>query len=194
MVQTQCAGYVINSRKPLIILWQGALSWPKLNTYTDMTKPPHTYTGTCKELNINVEEKWYEHEPQTVTERDNITILWDMPIQTDREIKANRPDIVIKDKQGKSCLLIDMSIPTEKNTSVKVTEKLSKYKDLEIEIERMWGMKATTIPVVIGALGLIKKGLEKYTKKIPGNIKISELQKIALLGTSRILRKTLFIK
>jgi len=51
----------------------------------------------------------------------------------------------------------------------------------------IWGMKATTIPVVIGALGLIKKGLEKYTKQIPGNIKISELQKIALLGTSRIL-------
>ena len=89
-----------------------------------------------------------------------------MRIQTDREIKANRPDIVIKNKQEKSCLIIDMSIPTEKNTSVKVTEKLSKYKDLEIEIERMWGMKATTIPVVIGALGLIKKGLEKYTKQM----------------------------
>ena len=62
----------------------------------------------------------------------------------------------------------------------------------------MWGMKATMIPVVIGALGLIKKGLEKYTKQIRGNIKISELhvhvQKIALLGTSRILRKTLSIK
>ena len=98
-----------------------------------------------------------------------------MPIQTDLEIKANRPDIVVKDKQEKSCLLIDMSIPTEKNTSVKVTEKLSKYKDLEIEIERMWEMKATTIPVVIGALGLIKGGLEKYTEQIPGNIKISEL-------------------
>ena len=87
-----------------------------------------------------------------------------------------------------------MSIPTEKNTSVKVTEKLSKYKHLEIEIERMWGMKATTIPVVVGVLGLIKMGLEKYTKEIPGNIKISELQKIALLGTSCILRKTLSIK
>ena len=136
----------------------------------------YLHWNICKELNINVEEKWYEHEPQTVTERDNITILWDMPIQTDREIKANRPDIVIKDQQEKSCLLIDMSIPTETNTSVKVTEKLSKYKDLEIEIER------------------IKKGLEKYTKQIPGNIKISELQKIALLGTSRILRKTLSIK
>ena len=36
----------VNTRKPLIISRQGALSWPKLNTYTDMTKPPHTYTGT----------------------------------------------------------------------------------------------------------------------------------------------------
>ena len=55
-------------------------------------------------------------------------------------------------------------------------------------------MKATTIPVVIGALGLIKKYMEKYTKQILGNIKISELQKTALLGTSRILQKTLSIK
>ena len=117
-----------------------------------------------------------------------------MSIQTDREIKANRPDIVMKDKQEKSCLLIDMSIPCEKNTSVKVTEKLPKYKDLDIEIERMWRMKASTMPVVIGAVGLIKKGLDKYTKQIPGNIKIREPQKIALLETSRILRKTLFIK
>ena len=58
----------------------------------------------------------------------------------------------------------------------------------------MWGMKATTIPVVIGALGVIKNSLEKCTKQIPGNIKISELQKIGLLGTSRILRETLSIK
>ena len=58
----------------------------------------------------------------------------------------------------------------------------------------MWGMNATTIPVVIGALRLIKKELEKYTQQIPGNIKIHELQKITLLGTPRILRKALFIK
>ena len=80
-----------------------------------------------------------------------------------------------------------MAIPTDKNISVKVTEKLSKCKDLEIEIEQMWGMKATTIPMVIGALGRIKKGIYKYIQKIPGEIQ--ELQKIALLRTSHILRK-----
>ena len=56
------------------------------------------------------------------------------------------------------------------NNNNNVTEKLSKYKDLELEIERMWGV-TTTIPVVIGALGLIKKGLEKYIQQITGNIK-----------------------
>ena len=58
----------------------------------------------------------------------------------------------------------------------------------------MWGMKAKTIPAVIGALELIKKGLEEYIQQIPGNIKMHELQRITLLGTSHILRKALSIK
>ena len=43
-------------------------------------------------------------------------------------------------------------------------------------------MKTTTIPVVpvTGALGLVKKGMEKYISKIPGNLKIQEAQKCVL--------------
>lgn len=41
----------------------------------------------------------------------------------------------------------------------------------------MWGIKAEITPVVIGALGFIKKGMEKYTEKIPGAININEPQK-----------------
>ena len=58
------------------------------------------------------------------------TILWDMPIHTDKTIAANRPDIVLTNKKDKTCLLIDMTIPLDTNTSVKTTEKLTKYKDL----------------------------------------------------------------
>ena len=41
-----------------------------------------------------------------------------MAIQTDRKIKRNRPDLVVKDYKRKTCLLIDMSVPTD-NLSVK---------------------------------------------------------------------------
>jgi hypothetical protein len=82
-----------------------------------------------------------------------------------------------------------MAISSELNTSVKVTEKLSKYKGLEIEINRMWGTKTTTILVIIGGQGLVKKGMEKYTDEILGNINIHhKVQKIALFGTAHILR------
>ena len=46
-----------------------------------------------------------------------------------------------------------LAVPSDRNTSVKVDEKLSKYKDLEIEIGRMWKMETETISVVISALG-----------------------------------------
>ena len=70
-------------------------------------------------------------------------------------------------------------------------EKLSKYKDLGIEISTIWGLKTETVSVVIGALGQVKKDLGKYVEKLPGNINIEELQKISLLDTAHILRKVL---
>ena len=54
-------------------------------------------------------------------------------------------------------------------------------------------MKTQIVPVIIGALGVIKKGIDKQICKIPGNINVTE-QKIALLGSAHILRKVLSIK
>ena len=66
--------------------------------------------------------------------------------------------MTVKNKREKTCKLIDVKIPADKNVSIAEFEKLSKYKDLEIEVEKLWHMKTVTIPVVIGALGMIKKG------------------------------------
>ena len=117
-----------------------------------------------------------------------------MPIHTDREISANCPDIVIKNNRDKKCILIDVAIPSDKNTSIKVCGKISKYKDLETEITRMWQMKTEIIPVVIDAVGVIKKGSDKFISEIPGNINLQDIQKTTLLGTAYILRKVLSIK
>ena len=145
----------------------------------------------CQHYDMEVNNKWYEHQTEPVMENSKATILWDFAIQTDRTIKANRPDLVIRDKKTRTCLLLDVSIPTDKNTSLKTFEKLSKYKDLDIELSKSWKVKTKTIPIIIGALGVINRSTPKYVKEVPGKISISELQKITLLGTSRILRKAL---
>ena len=103
-----------------------------------------------------MKERWYEHEHKTVLENDSATILWDMPIHTDRTIAVNRPDIVLKNKKDKTCLLIDMTVP------------------LDTKIGNWWGLKTTTVAVVMGALGTIKKDMENSSDKIPGNINIYE--------------------
>lgn len=58
----------------------------------------------------------------------------------------------------------------------------------------MWGFKTETVPVVIGAVVLVIKGLEKYEEGIPGNINIQDFQKVSLLETANILRKVLSMK
>ena len=45
---------------------------------------------------------------------------------------------------------------------------LSKCKDLQTGEERMRQLKTSIIAIVVGALGLMKKGTSKYFEKIPG--------------------------
>ena len=88
-------------------------------------------------------------------------------------------------------MLIDVAISGDRNMIKKEAEKILKYKDLTIEIERMWNIKTKVIPVRIGATGTISKTFRKYVRNIPGNHEVKELQKTAILGTAHILRKVL---
>ena len=69
----------------------------------------------------------------------------------------------------------------------------NKYKDLKIEIEKMWHLKTTMVLVIVGALGMFKKGTDNitrylavltYIKKIKWNKKIN---KITLCTTAHLL-------
>jgi len=52
-------------------------------------------------------------------------------------------------------MLIDAAISGDRNVIKKVAEKILKYKDLTIEIQRMWNVETKVIPVIIGATGTI---------------------------------------
>jgi hypothetical protein len=41
----------------------------------------------------------------------------------------------------------------------------------------MWNMKCFVIPAIIGATGIVTKGLKKYLETIPGKLSIDSLQK-----------------
>ena len=151
--------------------------------------------ASVKIYDIEITDKWYQHAPETVMHNkdNNITIMWDIPVNTDRTITANRPDIIVKDSVNATYKLIDMTVPSDRNIALKEIEKKSKYKDLELEIQRMWHMKTIVIPVVVGALGTVKKGMVKNIKKVSERDTVTEIQKICMLGSTRILRKALSI-
>jgi hypothetical protein len=136
---------------------------------------------------------WYEHVPKSVatTQGGKVTILWNQQVQTDRTIPNNKPDIIIRDNEKETCMLIDVAISGDRNVIKKEAEKILKYKDLTIEIERKWNVKTGVIPVIIGATGTISKSFRKYVSNIAGNHEVRELQKTATLGTAHILRKVL---
>ena len=47
------------------------------------------------------------------------------------------------------------------------------------------------VPVIIGSLGVVSKNIEKHLLNIPGNPTVHMCQKIALLGSKRILKDVL---
>jgi len=73
----------------------------------------------------------------------------------------------------------------------KEAEKIEKYKDLTIEIQRIWNVKTKVIPVIRGATGTISKSFRKYVRNVTGNCEVKGLQKAAILGPAHILRKVL---
>ena len=71
------------------------------------------------------------------------------------------------------------------------SEKKDKYFDLARELKKLWNMKVTTVPIVIGAVGTITKGLLKGLEDLEVGGRVETIQTTALLRTARILRRVL---
>jgi hypothetical protein len=74
-------------------------------------------------------DKWYTHMPKPVYEERDVTVLWNQRLYTDREVRPNRSDIIIKNKKEKTCKLMDAAIPTDRNIVQKEEEKKLKIQE-----------------------------------------------------------------
>ena len=74
---------------------------------------------------------------------------------------------------------------------LKESEKKDKYLDLVRELKKLWNMKVTIVPIVIGALGTITKELLKGLEDLEVGGRVETIQTTALLRMARILRRVL---
>jgi hypothetical protein len=62
-------------------------------------------------------------KPVETSQVGKVTILWNQQVQTDRTIPNNKRDIIIQDNEERTCRLIDVAIPADRNVIRKEAEK-----------------------------------------------------------------------
>ena len=97
--------------------------------------------------------------PTSVLENDTHKLLWDFDIQTDHLISTRRPNLIIINKKGRTCKIVDFAFLADHRVKLKESEKKDKYLDLAWKLKKLWNIKVTFIPIEIGALGTVTKGL-----------------------------------
>ena len=65
----------------------------------------------------------YEHKPESVLENGKSQVLWDLEVQTDPNIEARRPDLILIDKERNTCQIVDFAIPGDHRVKMKEKEK-----------------------------------------------------------------------
>ena len=93
-----------------------------------------------------------------------------------------------KKKIGK---IVDVAVLADHRIKLKECEKRDKHLDFARELKKLWNMKMTIIPIVIGAFGTITKGLLKGPEDLEVGGRVETIQTTALLKTARILRRVL---
>jgi len=93
-------------------------------------------------------ERWYDHVPKLAeTDREGkVTVLWIQQVETDRTIRDNKPDTIVRDNEKGTYIFIYAAISGDRKMIKKEAEKILKHKDLTMEIQRVCSAKTEVIP------------------------------------------------
>ena len=107
-------------------------------------------------------------------------------------IKVRRPDIIANDKKERKRAIIDIAAPTNVKVGEKESKKVEKYQDFMRKIGRLWKLQIVeVVPVVIETLESVTKEFDEWIEKLGITNNLGVMQKTALFGTAKILRKVL---
>ena len=91
---------------------------------------------------------------------------WDRSVDTTQNMGHIRPDVVVVDRRNKEWIIVDFSVPLDRNVESKEDEKISNYSPLGKEIIKMQRVSSMIVPVVVGSLGVVSKRLPGYLKDL----------------------------
>ena len=102
------------------------------------------------------------HNPEFVLENETHKFLRDLKIQTDHHISVRWPDLIIINKKKENFQNDGLCCPSWPQSKVeRKQKKKDKNLDLDRELNKLWNIKVIEIPVIIGALVTVTKGLVK---------------------------------
>ena len=87
--------------------------------------------------------------------------------------------------------IVNFTVTADYKITLKEYEKKDKYLDLARKFKKLWNMKVTIIPIVIGAFGTETKGLLKGLEDMEFDGRLETIQTTALLRKAWILRRVL---
>ena len=82
---------------------------------------------------------------------------------------------------------MDFAVPVDHRVKLKDSKKKAKYRDFARKLKKLWNMNVTVIPIVIGALGTVTKGLVKGLEDLKIMGWVETIQTTALLRLRRVL-------
>ena len=120
-----------------------------------------------KKYGIHTGNKWYRHVPNVVTERDDgkVTIYWDKPINNDKKVSYNTPDVVVIESKENTWYIVDFAIPMVHHVKEKEEERIDRYKDLAAEVGGKFRVKTVIVPTVLGDLKTVPAKVSESLKK-----------------------------
>ena len=127
------------------------------------------------------------HKPESVQDNGMYKIL------RDHQISDRKPDPVIinkklKEKNERTCRIVEFAIPADYSVKIKESEKSDKYLDLARELRKLLNMRVTVIPIVIGAFGTVSQDMERELKELKTGGRIETIHTTALLRSAKIPR------
>ncbi len=151
------------------------------------------YWELCGNYGLKRSETWYEEvpDPVRVSADGRYEIRWDQKIHTPKATRHNKPDVVVIDRVRMKWTMVEFAVCFDKNV-VKTEEwKVSKYNELATLVRGAHKVKVDIVPIVVGTLGVVSKGLKGWLKKLEVGDIIGGLQTTAVICTAAILKKVL---